>query len=130
MTSLVLFLHEANRLLAGALADDFFQPDERAAANEQDIRGIHRREFLVRMLPAALRGNVGHRAFEDLQQRLLHAFTGDVAGDRRILVLAADLVDFVDIDDALLALLHIAVGGLQELEDDVLHILAHVARPR
>ena len=52
---------------------------------------------------------------------------GDIAGDGRILVLAADLVDFVDIDDALLALLHIAVGRLEQLQDDVLHIFAHVA---
>ena len=57
-------------------------------------------EFLVRMLASALRRNVGDRAFEDLQQRLLHAFAGDVARDRRVLVLAADLVDFVDVDDA------------------------------
>ncbi len=54
-------------------------------------------------------------------------FARDVAGDRRVLVLAADLVDLVDVDDALLALLHIAIGRLQQLQDDVLDILAHVA---
>src|SRR3712207_8719160 len=41
--------------------------------------------------------------------------------------LAADLVDLVDIDDAALRPLHIVVGGLQQLEDDVLHILADIA---
>ena len=66
--------------------------------------------------------------FEDLQQRLLHAFARHVAGDRRVLVLAADLVDFVDVDDALLALLDVAAGRLQQLEDDVLDVLADVAR--
>ncbi len=84
------------------------------------------REFLVGMLAAALRRNVGDGAFQNLQQRLLHAFARNIARDRRILVLAADLVDFVDIDDALLALLHVAIGGLQQLQDDVLDVFAHV----
>ena len=51
----------------------------------------------------------------------------DVAGDGGVLVLAADLVDLVDVDDALLGAGHVAVGGLQKLENDVLDILAHVA---
>ena len=104
----------------------FSRPDERAAADEQDVGGVHRREFLVRVLAPALRRNIRNRTFQDLQQRLLHALARDIAGDRRILVLAADLVDLVDVDDALLALLHVAVGGLQQLQDDVLDILAHV----
>ena len=79
------------------------------------------------MLAAALRRHIGDRAFEDLQQRLLHAFAGDIAGDRGVLVLAADLVDLVDIDDAGLRAGYVAVGGLQQLQDDVLDILAHVA---
>src|SRR5690349_3128524 len=80
------------------------------------------------MLAPALRRNVGDRALEDLQQRLLDAFTRDVARDRRVLVLAADLVDLVDVDDPLLALLDVAAGGLQQLEDDVLDVLPDVAR--
>ena len=78
------------------------------------------------MLAAALGRNAGDRAFDELQQRLLHALAGDIAGDGRILRLAADLVDFVDIDDAALGALHVVVGALEELEDDVLHVLAHV----
>ena len=118
---------EADGLLADAPADDLLQPDKSPAADEQDVRGIDGREFLVRMLASALRRNVGDRAFQNLQQSLLHAFARDIAGDRRILVLAADLVDFVDIDDALLGAADIAVGGLQQLEDDVLDVLADVA---
>ncbi len=45
-----------------------------------------------------------------------------------ILVLAADLVDLVDVDDPLLALLDVAARRLQQLEDDVLDVLADVAR--
>src|SRR6478672_3936240 len=50
-----------------------------------------------------------------------------VAGDRRGVGLAADLVDLVDIDDAPLRPLDIVVGGLEQLEDDVLHVLADIA---
>ena len=121
---------EAERLLADAPLDLLVEADERAAADEQDVGRVDLEELLVRVLAAALRRHVGDRAFEDLQQRLLHALARDVAGDRRVLVLAADLVDFVDVDDALLALLDVAAGGLQQLEDDVLDVLADVARPR
>ena len=80
------------------------------------------------MLAAALRGNGSDRAFHDLEQGLLHAFTGDVAGDRGIVRLAADLVDFVDVDDAALRPLDIVVGGLKQLQDDVFDILADITR--
>ena len=121
---------EAERLLADAPLDRLVEADERAAADEQDVGRVDLEELLVRVLAAALRRHVGDRAFEDLQQRLLDAFARHVARDRRVLVLAADLVDLVDVDDALLALLDVAAGRLQQLEDDVLDVLADVARPR
>ena len=104
----------------------FSKPDESAAADEQDVCGIDRREFLVRVFAAALRRNVGHRAFEDLEQGLLHTFAGYVAGDRRIFVLLRNLVDLVDIYDALLSLLDVSVGGLQQFQDDIFNVLADV----
>ena len=84
-------------------------------------------ELLVRVLAAALRGDPGGGALEDLQQRLLDALAGDVAGDRRVLALAGDLVDLVDVDDPRLGLLDVVVGGLDQLEEDVLDVLADVA---
>jgi hypothetical protein len=72
-------------------------------------------------------GTRGDGAFHDLQQRLLHALARHVAGDRRVVGLAADLVDLVDIDDAALRPLDIVVGRLQQLEDDVLDVLADIA---
>src|SRR5690606_5851800 len=54
------------------------------------------------------------------------ALPADVAGDRGVVRLAADLVDFVDVDDAALGPLDVVVGGLQQLEDDVFDVLAHV----
>ncbi len=108
--------------------DLLVEADERAAADEEDVGRVDLEEFLVRVLAPALGRHVGDGALENLEQRLLHAFARDVARDRRVLVLAADLVDLVDIDDPLLALLDVAARRLQQLEDDVLDVLADVAR--
>src|ERR1019366_6659277 len=110
---------EAQSLFADAAADDFLQADEGAAADEEDVRGVDGGEFLVRMLAPTLRRNVRDRAFQNLEQRLLHAFAGHVARDRWIFVLAPDLVDFVDIDDASLGAADVAFGRLQKFQDDV-----------
>ena len=118
---------EAERLLAHPALDHLVEADERAAADEQDVRGVDLVELLVRVLAPALRRHVRDRALEDLQQRLLHALARDVAGDRGVLVLARDLVDLVDVDDPLLALLDVPARRLQQLQDDVLDVLADVA---
>ena len=65
---------EAHHLLTDALLHDLVQADERAAANEQNLLRVDLDVFLMRMLAAALRRNVARAAFENLQQRLLHAF--------------------------------------------------------
>ena len=80
------------------------------------------------MLPAALRRDRGDGPLEDLEQRLLHALARDVAGDARVLRLARDLVDLVDVDDAALALGDVELAGLEQPDQDVLHVLADVAR--
>jgi hypothetical protein len=79
------------------------------------------------VLPAALRRDVGDRALEDLQERLLDALTGDVPGDRGVVGLAGDLVDLVDIDDPALGPGDVEVGGLDQPQQDVLDVLADVA---
>ena len=84
----------------------------------------------MRVLPAALRRDVRHGAFQNFQQSLLHALARNVARDGRVLVLAADFVNLVNVDNALLRALNVAVGRLQEFEDDVLNVLADVARFR
>ena len=79
------------------------------------------------VLAPALRRHAGRGALEDLQERLLDALAGDVARDRRVVGLARDLVDLVDVDDPGLGLLDVVVGGLDELQQDVLDVLADVA---
>src|SRR5438093_6853049 len=119
---------EADAALFGAAADDLFQAVERSPADEQDVRGVHLHEVLVGMLAPALRRHRRDRPFDQLQERLLHAFAGDVPGDRGIVGLARDLVDLVDVDDAALRLVDVVIAVLEELLDDVLHVLADVAR--
>ena len=106
----------------------FSRPGERAAADEENVGCIDLEELLLRVLAAALRRHRSDGSFHDLEQRLLHALARHVAGDRRIVGFPADLVDLVDIDDAALRPLDIIVGGLEQLEDDVLDVLADIAR--
>src|SRR5580658_7393674 len=124
---LVFLAQEAHGLLADPAPDHLLQADKRAAAYKQNIGRIHRGKFLVGMLAAALRRHVCDGALQDLQQRLLDALARNVAGNRGIFVPAADFVALVNIYDTLLAPLHVSVGSLQKLEDDVLHILAYIA---
>src|SRR5690606_32043286 len=117
---------ETQTLLAGPRLDDLLQTGERPADDEQHVGGVDLDELLVRVLAAALRGHGGRGALQDLEQRLLDPLAGDVAGDGRVLRLARDLVDLVDVDDAALGLLDVEVGGLDELQQDVLDILTDI----
>src|SRR6478609_5251148 len=118
---------EAQRLLAHPLLDDLLEPGEGTTHDEEDVGGVDLDELLVRVLATALRGHRRGRALQHLEQGLLDALTGDVARDRGVLRLAGHLVDLVDVDDARLGLLDVVVGGLDELEEDVLDVLADVA---
>jgi hypothetical protein len=74
-----------------------------------------------------LRRHVANRPFQDLQQRLLHAFARDVPRDGHVFRLARDLVNLINIDNPHLRALDIVVGILEQAQNDVLHVLPHVA---
>ncbi|GAO24218.1 hypothetical protein ALISP_4038 [Alicycliphilus sp. B1] len=118
---------EAYARRLGTVFDHLLQARERAAADEQDVSRVDLQEVLVRVLAPALGRHAGHGALDELEQRLLHALARHVARDAGVVGLAADLVDLVDVDDAALGALHVVVAALQQLLDDVLHVLAHVA---
>ena len=118
---------EARRTAAQAGLHNVLDAREGAGGNEENAGGIDLQELLVGVLATARGRHGGNSALDDLQEGLLHALTRHIAGDGGVLSLAADLVDLVDVDDALLGLLDIAVGLLDEAQEDVLHILAHVA---
>src|SRR5438034_804260 len=102
---------EAERFVAQPALDDFLKSHKRASANEKNIGGVDRKEFLMWMFAPALRRDIGNRTFQNLQQRLLHAFAGHIAGDRRVFVLAANLVDLVNVNNPLLGALDVAIRG-------------------
>ena len=79
------------------------------------------------MLPPALRGHSCLGALKNLEQGLLHTLTRYVSGDGGVVGLAGNLIDFVDINNAALGLFNIAVSSLDELEQDIFNVLAHVA---
>jgi hypothetical protein len=103
-----------------ALFDVGVEAFECAAADEQDVARVDLEEVLVRMLSATLGWNVRDAAFDDLQESLLHALAGDIAGDARVIRLAGDFVALADVDDALFGLLDVEIGRLDEKEEDVL----------
>ena len=117
---------EAHGALAHALGDQIVQAFKGAAADEQDVGGVDADKALLGMLPAPLGRHVGDRPLQDLQHSLLDAFAADVAGDGHVLALAGDLVDLVDVDDPGLRGFHVHVSGLDQAQEDVLHILAHI----
>src|SRR5690606_24641271 len=72
---------ETDAALSRTVLDNLFQTRERAAADEEDVPGVNLKEFLLRMLATTLRRNGSDRAFDQLEQGLLHAFTGNIPGD-------------------------------------------------
>src|SRR6185503_19892948 len=88
---------EAHHAIADAALNDLFQTDKCSAAYKQDIRGIDANVLLLRMLASALPRHVANGALENLEQCLLHAFTGHIPCDRNVFGLTRDLVDFIDI---------------------------------
>ncbi|RML43223.1 hypothetical protein APX70_04614 [Pseudomonas syringae pv. maculicola] len=73
-----------------------------------------------------MRRNGSHGALDQFQQGLLHAFTGNVTSDRRVVGFARNLVDFIDVDNTHLGLLDIVITFLQQLLDNVFDVLTHI----
>src|SRR5680860_1853498 len=76
---------EAHPAPADARLDQLLESGERATADEQHVGRVDLDEFLVRVLATTLRWHARDRALQDLQQRLLHALPGHVAGDPGVL---------------------------------------------
>src|SRR5215208_6554007 len=109
---------ETKRLVTQPSPDHLLESDESATAQEKNVGGIDWEKLLVRMLAATLRRHVGDSPFEDLQKRLLHSLARHVARDRRVLILATNLVDLVNINNALLRAFDVPVSCLQQFEND------------
>ena len=83
--------------------------------------------FLVRVLAAAFRGDVGDGPFDDFKEGLLHAFAGNIAGDGDVAGGFADFIDLIDVDDAHFCSGDVVVGGLDKAQDDIFDVFADIA---
>ena len=117
---------KAHLLLTNTTLDNLLNAIKGTTTDKENIRRINLDKLLMRMLASALRRHRSNRTFQNLQQSLLHAFTRYITGDGWILRLAGNLVDFVDIDNAAFRFLHIIIRCLNELQEDVFHILTHI----
>src|SRR5690606_22425234 len=109
-----------------AVTDNFFQAVECTTHNEQNIGGVDLNEILVGMLATTLRRHRSDRTFNQFEQRLLHAFAGNISRDGWVVGLAGDLIDFVDINNGPLRLLDVVIAVLQQFLNDVFVVLTHV----
>ena len=100
---------EAHSLRTDATLNDLVESNERTTANEEDIRSIELDVFLVGVLAATLRWNISNGALQNLQERLLNALTRHVACNRYVIGLAANFINFIDVNDTTLSLLDVVI---------------------
>lgn len=105
-----------------------FETNESAATDEEDFFRVDLDVFLLRVFAPALGWHIADGGLKDFQQGLLNSFAGDVASDAHVVCLAADLIDFVDVNDAHFATLDVVIRVLKKAEDNVLHVFADIAR--
>ena len=100
-----------------------------ATTNEKDVAGVNLQHLLMGVLASALGRDVGDAALNYLEEFLLDAFAGNIAGDGAVdAFFAGDFVQLINVDDALFGAGNVPIGGLNEAEQDVFHILTDVTR--
>ena len=65
-------------------------------------------------------------SFKNLKERLLYAFTGNVARNGSVFALAANLVNFVYKDNAPFCCAYVTVSCVNQLEQYILYVFAYV----
>ena len=79
----------------------------------------------MRVLSSTL-GHGSYGSLKDLKKCLLYALTGHIAGDGGVLDFSRDLIKIVDVNNTVLGTLDIVVGCLNQLQEDIFHILTHI----
>ena len=117
---------DALRALPDASGDDLVDADERAGQDEEDVLRVDADAIRIRVLPPALGLHAHDIPLYDLQEGLLDALAGHVAGDGRVLVLLGDLVAFVQHHDAVLRPGDIIVAVAEQAHQALFHVRAHI----
>src|SRR5690606_15814451 len=125
---LLVIADKAHRgALLHALAHAIGKMRKSAATNKENVARVELDKLLLRMLAPGSRRHIGDAALDDLEQSLLHTLATDVARDAGVIAaLARDLVDLVDINNAISGALGVPAGILQQPNKDALHIFAHI----
>src|SRR6516164_1925355 len=118
---------KSHPLTSGPFPDYILKPNKSAATDKKNISGVYLEEFLLRLLPSALRRDTRHRSFNNLQQGLLYTFTRNVPGNRWVVRFPRDFIDLVDIDDPPLCFFHVVIGSLQKAKNNILDILSNIS---
>ena len=117
------------RALVEALLDDVVQTGEGATADEENVARVDGGVLREGRLHATRKRHLHRRALKHLEQALLDGFATDITTTARALgtaIALGDLVDLVNVDDAMLGTLDIALGCGDELGDDALDVIADV----
>ena len=118
---------KADALAILTVLDHLFDARKGTAADEQNVLCVHLNKLLMRVLAPSLRRHIRYSSLKDLQQGLLNTLAGHIAGNGCVLALAGDLIHLIDIDNPPLGTLDIIIGGLNQPEQNVLHVIAHIA---
>src|SRR6202011_1544598 len=121
-----LRITESKNLVAQPPADYFFESDESTAADEKNFFRVDLDIFLMRVFASTLRWNIAATTLQDLEERLLDTFTGNIPGDTDVIGFSPDFVDFVNINDANLGTFHVVVSILQQTQNNVLNIFTDI----
>ena len=111
-----------------SVPDYLIQAVESAAANKEYIACIHLDKVLLGMFPAPFGRNVRHGSLYYLQKGLLDPLAGHIAGNGRAVQFPGDLVDFINVYDALTCGLNVIIGHLNQVQDDIFHVFAYISR--
>ena len=111
--------------LLNALFDNFFNADERAAANEENIFSINFDSGGFRVLTLPALGEFDNATFQHFQQPLLNAFVSRVGSYRIIRAgFASDFIELVKVNNAVFSLFNIHAGGVVEIANGDFDICA------
>ena len=115
--------------LLEALGNDLLDADECAADDEEDVFCVDLDGRRLGVLALAARRELDDTALKHLEKRLLDALVTGVSGDGIVRAgFACDLVEFVEVDDAVLCLFDVFVRRIVEVADGDLDIRADEAR--
>ena len=101
-----------------AFGDDVFDADEGTADDEQDVLRVDLDGRGLRMFALAVGRELDDVAFEHFEEGLLYAFMTRVGRDGVVGTgLSRNLVELIEVDDAVLGFLDVLVGSVIEVAD-------------